>query len=99
MTTERDRGRIYEWLACLDHVTYYELFGLTETASTDEIRAAFHRFAEAFHPDVQADRSLVELAAITKIFRRGTEAYEALADPVARASYNDALARAGYANR
>ena len=44
-------GHIFGWLEVLDDLPYYELFGLPDYASPDEIHAAFHVFCDTFHPD------------------------------------------------
>ncbi len=87
-----DGPAIRQWLTALDHLSFYELFRVTPHASFDELRDAFHGFAEIFHPDVHTWRPAGEQAAIGYIFRRGTEAYRVLSDPQLRARYDEALA-------
>lgn len=87
-----DADAIREWLDALDALSYYDVFRVRPDATTDAIRAGFHVFAEAFHPDVHAWRDPREQAAIGAIFRRGTEAYRVLSDPALRAKYDEALA-------
>jgi curved DNA-binding protein CbpA len=87
-----DQAAIGQWLAALDAMSYYDLFQVERAAPADSIRDAFHRFAETFHPDVHGWRHPQERAAIGYIFRRGTEAYRVLADPMLRARYDEALA-------
>jgi DnaJ-class molecular chaperone len=88
-----DALAIRQWLSSLDALSYYELFRLGERASYDDLRAAFHAFAEIFHPDGHVHRDPSELAAIAYIFKRGTEAYRVLSDPQLRTRYDEALAR------
>ncbi|MBX3185640.1 MAG: DnaJ domain-containing protein [Labilithrix sp.] len=87
-----DAGAIRQWLAILDSVSYYDLFRVPQDASPDRVRDAFHSFAESFHPDVHQWRHPSEQAAIGYIFRRGTEAYRVLSDPMLRVRYDEALA-------
>jgi curved DNA-binding protein CbpA len=87
-----DAMAIRQWLAALDAVSYYDLFRVSKTANYDDLRAAFHAFAESFHPDVHGWRHPSEQAAIGYIFKRGTEAYRVLSDPQLRARYDEALA-------
>src|SRR5579883_447458 len=94
----RERDALFHWLEVLDELTYYELFGLAPRATADEVRAAFHAFCETFHPDLHVGRDPEELRALGAIFKRGTEAYEALSDHELRARYDDQLA-AGAAQR
>lgn len=87
-----DGPAIRQWLTALDHLSFYELFRVTPEASFDDLRHAFHAFAEIFHPDGHAWRPEGERAAIGYIFRRGTEAYRVLSDPQLRVRYDEALA-------
>jgi len=87
-----DREVILAWLQVLDDLTYYALFGISHGASADDVKSAFHVFALTFHPDAHAARREDEREAIGRIFRRGTEGYRVLEDPVLRASYDASLA-------
>jgi DnaJ-class molecular chaperone len=87
-----DRETIGAWLGVLDDLTYYKLLGVRADAGPDELKAAFHAFADTFHPDAHAGRPADEREAIGKIFRRGTEAYRVLCDPLLRAHYEASLA-------
>jgi curved DNA-binding protein CbpA len=87
-----DGPAIRQWLTALDHLSFYELFRVTPQASFDDLRHAFHAFAEIFHPDAHTWRPEGERAGIGYIFRRGTEAYRVLADPQLRVRYDEALA-------
>jgi DnaJ-class molecular chaperone len=91
-----DRQAIGEWLRVLDDITYYVLLGVATDASPDDLKGAFHAFAETFHPDGHSGRASDEREGIGRIFRRGTEAYRVLSDPQLRASY-DALLTEGVA--
>src|SRR5436190_14866326 len=87
-----DALAIRQWLAAIDAISYYDLFRVPPTASFDELRVAFHGFAENFHPDVHRWRHPNEQHAIGIIYRRGTEAYRVLSDPPMRTRYDEALA-------
>jgi DnaJ-class molecular chaperone len=87
-----DSVAIRQWLATLDSISYYDLFRLPKNATFDDLRTAFHSFAESFHPDVHRWRHPSEQAAIGHIYRRGTEAYRVLSDAGLRARYDEALA-------
>lgn len=86
------------WLAVLDELTYYELFGIEQGASPDEIRASFHVFSDTFHPDRHLARTPEEREGLGTIFKRGTEAYMVLSDEGLRSRY-DAQMGAGGADR
>src|SRR5580700_7424908 len=87
-----DRAVILAWLQVLDDLTYYALFGVPADASPDELKGAFHVFADTFHPDAHAGRPGDEREAIGRIFRRGAEGYRVLEDPALRAVYDASLA-------
>ena len=76
------------WLAVLDDLTYYELFGLDPGAGADDVRAAFHVFCDTFHPDRHFGRPDPEREAVSAIFKRGTEAYLVLGDVGLRGHYD-----------
>ncbi len=87
-----DADAIRQWLAALDSISYYDLFRVSPKATPDDLRVAFHTFAESFHPDVHQWRHPSEQAALGYIFKRGTEAYRVLSDPQLRFRYDEALA-------
>ena len=82
---------ILAWVELLDDLTYYELFGIPPAASEDDVRTAFHRFCNAFHPDRHFGRRQEERAALSRIFKRGTEACLILSDAGLRAQYDGQL--------
>jgi curved DNA-binding protein CbpA len=83
---------LFAWLSVLDELTYYELFGVADSASPDDVRSAFHVFCDTFHPDRHLDLTGREREAVTTIFKRGTEAYVVLSDMALRAHYDAQLA-------
>ena len=83
---------ILAWLAVLDELTYYDLFGVDRRASADAIQAAFHVFCDTFHPDRHMTREPPEREAVGAIFKRGSEAYAALCDERLRGQYDQQLA-------
>jgi curved DNA-binding protein CbpA len=87
-----DREAIVDWLKSLDGITYYETFGVGPRVTPDDLKLAFHAFADTFHPDAHAGRPENEREAIGRIFRHGNEAYRVLSDPVLRAQYDASLA-------
>jgi len=87
-----DADAIRAWLRVLDDLTYYALFGVAPDAGPDDLKAAFHAFADTFHPDAHGGRAPEEREAIARIFRRATEGYRVLTDPLLRAQYDASLA-------
>lgn len=77
----------------LDLLDYYTLLGLEPEADVAEIKEAFRRFARRYHPDRFAGDD-DKLARSTQIYRRGSEAYQILTNPVSRRAY-DRLLRLG----
>jgi molecular chaperone DnaJ len=62
---------------------YYEVLGVSRTASADEIKKAYRRLAMKYHPDRNRDDSSAE----TK-FKEAKEAYEVLSDSDRRTTYD-----------
>ena len=58
---------------------YYEVLGVTRTASQDEIKKAFHKLAHKYHPDKGGDEGK---------FKEINEAYQVLSDAKKRAQYD-----------
>ncbi|GAB4243433.1 MAG: hypothetical protein Kow00109_19210 [Acidobacteriota bacterium] len=60
---------------------YYQILGVDEDASSEEIRSAYRRLVRRYHPDLGGD-------AEAEKFRRVQEAYETLSDPERRRQYD-----------
>lgn len=72
---------------------YYEVLGVSKSASADEIKKAYRKVAMQFHPD----RNPGDKAAEEK-FKEAAEAYEVLSDQEKKAQY-DRFGHAGVNNR
>jgi molecular chaperone DnaJ len=62
---------------------YYELLGVSRTASADDLKKAFRKLAMQHHPDRNRDDKDAE-----KRFKNINHAYDILKDPEKRAAYD-----------
>ena len=65
--------------------THYEILGITESATLDDVKGAYRKLALRLHPDTSDDPKT------TEIFMRVSEAYQVLSDAERRANYDIAL--------
>ncbi|MFA7507396.1 MAG: molecular chaperone DnaJ [Bacilli bacterium] len=61
---------------------YYEVLGISKTATEDEIKKAYRSLAKKYHPDVSKDPNATEK------FKEIQEAYEVISDVNKRAQYD-----------
>lgn len=65
---------------------YHELLGVAADADARSIKRAYFRLSKEFHPDRYFRRRIGSYAGrLDRIFKKVTEAYELLSDPMARA--------------
>ena len=63
---------------------YYEVLGVSRSASDADIKKAFRKLARKYHPDVAKDKKTAE-----EKFKGINEAYEVLSDPAKRKKYDE----------
>jgi hypothetical protein len=80
--TRRETGPAGEIDMSVELPNYYELLGITASATDKEIQQAFRNMARKYHPDVCSDPSAAQH------FIQVTEAYEILRDSRSRKSYD-----------
>ena len=67
-----------------DKRDYYEVLGISKTATDDELKKAFRKLAKQYHPDANPDNK----EEAEKKFKEINEAYETLSDPQKRKMYD-----------
>ncbi|MCQ2191449.1 MAG: molecular chaperone DnaJ [Paludibacteraceae bacterium] len=73
---------------------YYEILGVSKTATDAEIKSAYRKMAVKYHPDRQTDKSEAEKKEAEEMFKEAAEAYSVLSDPQKRQRY-DQFGKAG----
>jgi len=72
---------------------FYQVLGLTPSASDSEVRHAYYSLAKRLHPDKFSEDETKSRA--ERLFAAITEAYAALSKPESRSEYDKSLSQAG----
>jgi len=67
---------------------YYNVLGVSKTASEDEIQKAYRKLARKYHPDLHADKEDKERDRAKQQFQKVQQAYDVLSDPKKRQMYD-----------
>ena len=71
--------------------TLYEILGVSETATSEEIKKAYRKLAKEHHPDTNSDWSEEEKKMHVEFFSEITDAYEILINEETRKDYDEKL--------
>ena len=66
-----------------DKRDYYEVLGVSKSATDDELKKAYRKLAKQYHPDVNPNNPEAEAK-----FKEAGEAYQVLSNPESRAKYD-----------
>lgn len=69
--------------AATDFKDYYEILGVSKTATPEEIKQAYRKLARKYHPDLNPGDKEAEAN-----FKEMNEAHEVLSDPEKRQKYD-----------
>ncbi|MCH5346602.1 MAG: molecular chaperone DnaJ [Muribaculaceae bacterium] len=72
----------------MDKRDYYEVLGVSKTATEEEIKKAYRKLAIKWHPDKHATKPEAERKHAEDMFKEAAEAYDVLSNPDKRARYD-----------
>ena len=75
-------------------VTHYDVLGVTDDATLDEVKRSYYERARMYHPDAHASSSAAVRAEAERTMQALNSAWQVLRDPSRRRRYDRTLARA-----
>ena len=94
------QAEIRDLARALPGLDYFEILGVSRSATPDEVRDAFFERSKTFHPDRYFKKELGPYAALlTEIYKRIVAAHDVLRDAKLRSSYQRTLADSSGAAR
>ena len=91
-TDEEKIAEVQEFHENLESFNYYQVLGVTDKASQEEIKKSYFRLARKFHPDLFNRELPAETTQkIDAVFDRITKAYQTLSDESGKGEYDKQL--------
>jgi curved DNA-binding protein CbpA len=88
MSSAEFSDRVSEFHLTIQKQDYYEILGVSQSASNEEIRDAYYKLVKCYHPDVNPNADQETRAKAEEIFTQITTAYETLSERDKREQYN-----------
>lgn len=80
--------RVADFHSTMQQKDYYEILGVSQDASSEEIRDAYYKLVKCYHPDVNPNADQEIRAKAEEIFTQISTAYETLSESDKREQYD-----------
>jgi len=71
-----------------DTIDFYQVLGVSKTATSKDIKASYYKLAKEWHPDMQVNKSEADKKTAREKFKQIQEAYEVVGDDKTRIEYD-----------